>query len=256
MTDGQIILLCGCIVLTTFTVEGIAGFGATVMALPFVALMLGVEKAVPLLSSCSVLLSLFIVCRARKQIDWRQYGFIVLHVGFGVPIGLALMDVLPKVWLLSILAGFMFFTGIRGLLTLKQASVPETPLPETGSKNLLYRFILFCGGIIQGAFSSGGPLVVMYASKALPDKAVFRATLSTLWLTTNLTMITKWTVSGTVWTPRLGMMILCLIPFVLGGLLTGDLLHRRVDQVRFRILIYSLLVTAGVILGFNLLRQL
>lgn len=251
MTDGQIILLCGCIVLTTFTVEGIAGFGSTVMALPFVALILGVEKAVPLLSSCSVLLSLFIVCRARKQIDWRQYGFIVLHVGLGVPIGLALMDVLPKVWLLSILAGFMFFTGIRGLLTLKRASVPETVVPSKGGKNLLYRFILFCGGIIQGAFSSGGPLVVMYASKAIVEKSAFRATLSMLWVTTNLCMIGKWICTGNI-TRQTGGMIFALLPFVVGGALLGNFLHNKVNQFAFRVLVWTVLIIAGGILVLNL----
>ena len=254
MEEWLIPLICGGIVFLTFTAEGIAGFGATVLALPFVAMLTGIDKAVPMLSTCSVMLSAAIVCKSFRHIDFKKYGFILLHAGPGVPAGLFLMDHLPKNLLMTLLMCFMFFVGIRGLATAKRTTPP--PVGTNGGKQIFHRVVLFLGGVIQGAFSSGGPLVVMYASKALPDKAVFRATLSTLWLTTNLTMITKWTVSGTVWTPRLGMMILCLIPFVLGGLLTGDLLHRCVDQVRFRILIYSLLVTAGVILGFNLLRQL
>ena len=249
MTEWQIIFLCGCIVFTTFTVEGIAGFGATVMALPFVSLLIGVDKAVPLLSTCSVMLSIGIVSRSLRNVDFRQYGFIVLHVGLGVPLGLALMDFLPKVWLLSILAGFMFFTGLRGLLTLKQ-----DPMTNGNAKNPLYRLVLFFGGIIQGAFSSGGPLVVMYASRAIPDKSTFRTTLSMLWVTTNLFMIGKWTLSGRVWTPQIGLMILSLLPFILGGLFMGNFLHHKVNQFAFRVLVWTVLLIAAGILTFNLIR--
>ena len=54
MSEWEIVLIAGCIVLTTFTVEGIAGFGATVMALPFVTMLVGIDKAVPMLSSLNI----------------------------------------------------------------------------------------------------------------------------------------------------------------------------------------------------------
>ena len=54
MNEYCLILIAGVIVFTTFTVEDIAGFGATVLALPFVTMLIGVEKAVPMLSTLSV----------------------------------------------------------------------------------------------------------------------------------------------------------------------------------------------------------
>lgn len=254
MSEWLIILIAGCIVFTTFTVEGIAGFGATVMALPFVSMLIGVDKAVPMLSSLGVLLSLFIVLRSWRDLNVREYLFVVLHVGLGVPLGLFMMDKLPKDWLIVVLIGFIFFVGIRGLLSLR--STPETPRPDVPCKKTwLSRMILFLGGIIQGAFSSGGPVVVMYASKALKEKSKFRAVLSSLWLTTNTIMVTKWTLSGKVWTPQLGKMILCALPFIICGMVLGDFLHRKVDQRKFTILVYTVLIIAGFMLGGNLIYK-
>lgn len=256
MNEWQIILIAGCVVFCTFTVEGIAGFGATVMALPFVAMLIGVEKAVPMLSSMSVLLSLFLVLRSWRDLDLKEYLFVVLHVGAGVPVGLFMMEFLPEDLLLAVLVCFIFFVGIRGLLLLRRQNKTVSYSEKPCKKSFFFRLILFLGGIIQGAFSSGGPVVVMYASKALKEKSKFRAVLSSLWLTTNTIMVAKWTLSGKVWTPQLGKMILCALPFVVCGMIFGDHLHHRVEQRKFTFLVYTVLIIAGCMLGGNLVYKM
>jgi len=256
MDESALVLIIGGIVFTTFAVEGIAGFGSTVLALPFVSMLIGLERAVPMLSSMGLLLSLFIVCRSYRDLDLREYGFIVLHAAPGVAAGLFLMDFLPRSVSIALLVCFILFVGIRGLVRFFRV---RDPLPAPGAEaphTLLARCILFLGGVIQGAFSSGGPVVVMYASKAIPEKSRFRAVLSSLWLTTNSVMALKWTVAGNVWTPFLGRMIPCLLPFVVCGMVTGDFLHHKVDQRKFTFLVYSVLIIAGCLLGTNLVRSL
>ena len=256
MDELTLVLVIGGIVFTTFAVEGIAGFGSTVMALPFVSMLIGVEKAVPMLSSMGLLLSLFIVCRSYRKLDLREYGFIVLHAAPGVAAGLFLMDFLPRSVLIALLVCFIFFVGIRGLVRFFRPR-EESPAPAVKDPHALpARIVLFMGGVIQGAFSSGGPVVVMYASRAIPEKSRFRAVLSSLWLTTNSIMALKWTVAGNVWTPFLGRMILCLLPFIVCGMVTGDLLHNKVDQRKFTLLVCSVLIVAGCMLGANLARSL
>ena len=246
-------LLIGLIVFCTFTAEGISGFGSTVMALPFISMLIGVQKAVPMLSALSIILSLFIISRSWKSIDFREYLFIVLHVGCGVPIGLVLMDHLPKVYLLGFLIAFMFFAGIKGLISMRCKAGFQTVLPK---KNFFDRAVLFCGGIIQGVFSSGGPLVIIYASKALPEKTAFRATLTSLWLTTNCIMVTKWSLVNKVWTPELLRIFAGSLPFIAGGMLLGNFLHNKVNQYYFKVLVYTVLLIAGMMLTCNLLKQL
>lgn len=252
MDTLTLILLVGAVILCTFTLEGISGFGSTVLALPFVSMLIGVENAVPLLSSLSIMLALFILCRSWRKVDFKEYGFIVLHVGLGVPIGLTLMDFLPKTWLLGLLVLFMFFTGIKGLWSLRKKA--ETVPEITSGKSWFDRLVLFGGGIIQGAFSSGGPLIIIYAAGKLPEKSVFRATLAALWLTTNTAMVTKWTLVNKVWTPELLETLFAALPFIGGGMVLGNFLHNKVNQHHFKVLIYSVLLAAGCMLTFNLLK--
>ena len=61
MTDHLTVIFIGLVVFSTFTLEGISGFGSTVLALPFITLLLGLDRAVPLLSTLGLVLAFFIV---------------------------------------------------------------------------------------------------------------------------------------------------------------------------------------------------
>lgn len=252
MDSWIILLLAGLTVFFTFTLEGISGFGSTVMALPFLSMLLGVEKTVPLLSALSIVLSLFILSCSWRSVNVKEYLFIVLHVGLGIPAGLILMDHLPQKSVLFFLIVFMFFSGIRGLLELRNS--PQGKSPEC-RKTVWDRVILWGGGLIQGMFSSGGPVIIIYAAKALCDKSSFRATLTLLWLTANTVIVTKLSLINGIWTPDFIKILLSSLPFITAGMLLGNKLHGKVNQHYFKILVYAVLLFAGCMLTFSLLRN-
>lgn len=251
MPEFARILCVGALVFFSFTLEGIAGFGSTILALPFVLMLIGIKQAVPLFSSMGWLIALFIVIRSRRNIRLKEFVFIAAHVACGVPLGLLLTDKMPQKPLLALLSMFMLVIGINGLRKMLVSKPQEKePVPETpvSARTMLMRALLVCGGIFQGAFSSGGPAVVIYASRVLQDKSLFRVTLSMVWLFTNSIMLTIWTLKGDVWTPEIGKSILCALPFIGAGMLLGDYLHHRVNTGIFRIFVYSVLTAAAVIL--------
>ena len=245
MSEFLRIFLVGIVFFTTFTLEGISGFGSTVLALPFIIMLIGIGQAVPVLSVMGWLIALYIFIRSRDKINFKEYRFIVIHVALGVPIGLLLTSKLPEKPLLSLLVTMMFVVGIRGLTAQFRTT---TATGKTINRNWLMRAILLCGGIIHGAFSSGGPMVIIYAAKALPDKSLFRVTLSMLWLTVNSIMLAVWTIRGNVWNAEIGKSLLCALPFVSAGIVFGDYLHHKVNQHVFRILVYSVLCAAAAVL--------
>ena len=119
------------------------------------------------------------------------------------------------------------------------------------------RLLLVAGGVIHGAFGTGGPFVVIYASQALPEKSLFRVTLSMLWLTLNSFRIGDWLVRDpSLLTPEVWRLVLISLPFMAVGLLAGDRLHRRVDERRFRRIVYATLAAAGVVMAGNSLAAL
>ena len=245
-------ILSGLAVFCTHLLEGVTGFGSTVLALPFLAPLCGLKNAIPLLGALNCIMAVYLVWRSRAAFSRREFGFIALWVGVGLPFGLLLYDVLPARHLSVILGAAMIVIGFDGG---RKCLRGETP-PEPAERTNFMRALLFCGGVIQGAFGSGGPFVVIYAARALPDKSLFRVTLSLLWLVTNSIRLAVWTVQGTVWNAGLGRLILIALPFMAAGVLIGDWLHRRVNDFYFRVAVYLLLCIAGAVMLAANLREL
>lgn len=253
------ILLLGTIIFLAHILEAITGFGCTVIALPFVSMILGIKLTVPVLAGLGLLMSSYIVCRSWRNIQFSEFLFIVIYVGIGMPLGMFLFKRMSPVGLSLLLACFMIGVGIHG--TFKTVKDKRCGIgmqaAASGKKNIFMKFILFCGGIIHGAFGTGGPFVVIYASKAIPDKSVFRVTLSMLWCSLHLIRFIVWSIDGTIWNREIWWTLLWLIPFMAGGVLIGDLLHHKVSYYVFRLCLYVVLALAGfVMFGNNLCKIL
>lgn len=233
------ILLFGIVVLVTHFLEGITGFGCTVLALPFCVLLAGIKTAVPTLIILAWILALYVIIVDFKNIVWKEFLRIVCFVGIGLPIGIILFSYLPEGILKTILGIFMILVAVRGLYTSFNTNVKIVKL----NKHIL-NFVLFLGGIIHGAFGSGGPFVVIYASKALKNKSNFRATLCTLWFTLNSIIIVKNISSGTINAPVLKL-LLCSIPFLVVGMLLGNKAHNKFNETLFTRTIYAVLLVSG-----------
>jgi uncharacterized membrane protein YfcA len=101
----------------------------------------------------------------------------------------------------------MIITGIRGgIQTWRNQG--NVSVAAVSARSMWMRILLFCGGIIQGAFGSGGPFVVIYAAKAIHDKRVFRVTLSLIWVCMNGVRLLNWVWHGDIVTRDMGALLL------------------------------------------------
>ncbi|MEI7432567.1 MAG: sulfite exporter TauE/SafE family protein [Betaproteobacteria bacterium] len=234
-------LLLGFVVLITHFLEGITGFGCTVLALPFAIMLVGTKQAVPVLLFLALLLALYIVLIDRKKIVWKEFFKIVLFVGLGLPVGIMTFSYLNDVALKYILGVFMIVVSIRGLIACtRNINVSESRLPKW-----VLNLLLLMGGFIHGVFASGGPLVVIYAKKALPDKSNFRVTICMLWVTLNTVMLTQNLVTGKM-TPEIWEIIGVCMPFLLVGTLAGNWAHHHIKDKYFTQTVYGVLLASGL----------
>ena len=246
-------ILSALVIFTTHTLEGITGFGSTVLALPFLNVTLGLRLTVQLLCVLSWSMALYIILRSWKDILWKEFLFILLWAGMGVPVGMWILDYLPAGILCVILGIFMIFVGIRGV---KSTCAENLTASGKVKRTWLMKSMLFTGGIIQGAFGSGGPFVVIYAARALPEKRVFRVTLSLLWLTTNSSRLIYWLCKGELCNAEMGNALLWAFPVMLAGVILGDYLHNKVSERNFKIGVYAVLVISGLFMAINNLLKL
>ena len=240
------IIFAGLIIFATHLLEGISGFGGSVLALPFLDMTIGLKTAVKLLCILGWIMALYIVLRSWKSILWKEFLYIAFWAGLGLPVGMLLFDRLPAAHLCVLLGLFMVGTGIQGFRKNLNPAASANLDPARLKQSWLMRIFLFCGGIIQGAFGSGGPFMVIYAAKALPDKTVFRVTLSLFWLMTNSCRLINWSIQNTIWNWENLRLLLILFPFMITGLLLGDMLHRKVSTYYFRLGVYTLLGISGI----------
>lgn len=87
-------------------------------------------------------------------------------------------------------------------------------------------------------------MVAIYATQSLKDKGSFRATLSALWVTLNSILAIKIALSGTL--SDSGVKYLgWSFPFLLAGMLLGNLAHNKIDEKFFEKVVYIVLLVAG-----------
>jgi uncharacterized membrane protein YfcA len=231
------------IIILSQTVETTTGFGSTVIALSLGALIFPMKETVILLVIIGGLQSLWIVLRYYKHIQWRILLWrIVPFCGLGLPIGIYFFDYLCGPQLKMYFGIFVVLVATVELVNLYRTKGATRDLPLSVGIALL-----LAGGIIHGIFASGGPLIVYYASRRFEEKAVFRATLSMLWLVLNSSLAINFAISRSI---HIAQIVLAgeLLPALFLGIIFGEILHRKVNEFTFRIVVQCILLLTGVFL--------
>lgn len=237
-------VLVGLFVLLAYTTEAMTGFGSIVIALSLGALVLPLDALMPVLVPLNLLLSGYLSIRYRRLVHWR----LLLRGILPLMAAGTLAGYLARPWLgqavLQTLFGVLIATfSVRELWRLRHGPAPARPHGAGWG-----RVWMLLAGVTHGLYASGGPLLVYALSGVTLDKSRFRATLIMVWFTLNGLLTLGYATQGAlqpVW-PKLA----ALAPVVLAGIVLGEMLHHRVDEHRFRQVLFSVLLLAGVALVF------
>ena len=228
-------------VLLAYTIEAATGFGSIVIALSLAALLLPLAQLIPILVPLNVLMTTVLVWRHRHDIAWalllRQILPLML---IGTGIGYLLLPWLDPALLKPLFALLLlWFAGREWWRLHHQQQSRRHP-------SWLMPPLIFSAGISHGLFASGGPLLVYALAGDALGKARFRATLLSVWLTLNGALTVAFLVDGRL---RSALpVVLWLVPLLPVGMVLGQQLHVRLDEQRFRQLVYALLVLVGLAL--------
>lgn len=234
-------LWLGLFILLAYTIEAVTGFGSLVIALSLGALILPIAAIMPVVVPLNVLMSGYLAWRNREHIDWALLLRVILpFMLVGTLAGYGL-----RPWL-----GDALLKGAFGLLVLSFAArelwrmarghviAPHSPLVN--------RVITLGAGLTHGLFASGGPLLVHAMAGNTLDKSRLRATMLSVWFSLNASLSVLFLLDGSL-LPSLPR-VLTYMPLLVVGVLLGEYLHRRLNEQRFRQMVYSLLVVTGMLL--------
>ncbi len=241
------LILSGFVVLITHALEAITGFGCTVIAVPFVTALLGMKQGIMVVTILAWLLALYIVITNFKYVKFKHTLLILALMIPTLPVGMYIFRYVDPVLFKKGLAIFIVFISILNLYKLLKKGNKEEIQTALSTKDKVVSVIaLLVGGIVHGAISSGGPLVVIYATKALKDKKEFRATLCSVWLSLNTIIIASYFFNNSGFTTTTFKNTLTQLPFLLVGIIVGEIVHNKVNARTFSIIVFSLLLLTGI----------
>ena len=222
-------------------IQCITGFAGTVLAMPFSAMLVGLDAARPILNVTGLAASLIVSVKYRREIIRKE---LLTILGVTLP-GMILGSFLKN--LLSEYSNVLF--KLLGILVILFALLNFSALVL--HKNFTEKFkavgylFLIGGGIVHGMFVCGGPLIVCYAEEKIKDINAFRATLSSVWVVLNTILLVTDAVGGSFNTQVLLLTGGCLAEFfatvAIGGRIAAKLSRRD-----FLMLTYALMVISGV----------
>lgn len=228
-------------VFLAYGIEAVTGFGSIVIALSLGALLLPINAMLPVLVPLNICMTGYLVSRHRRHIHWPTLLRLILPLmAAGTLAGYGLRPWLGE-QLLRMLFGLLvvWFAGRELWRSMNGLRVRRHGPVWTGSW-------MFLAGITHGLYASGGPLLVYALTGVSLDKAQFRATLLTVWLSLNGLLTLVFALDGSLWPslPRVAM----FLPVLVAGVLLGEWLHHRVDEDRFRQVVFAVLLVTGVVL--------
>ena len=219
-------------------VHGLAGFGIGLVSLAFLPFVMSPATAVVLMTIYTVVFSLAMLVPLRREVKVGALALLGAGTVAGTPIGVFILAVLP-IAVLTRLIGITLL-AIVGLEWL--GFYPERLAGR--------RWAIGAGvaaGVAGGAVGTPGPPVVLYtASQGWSPRAV-KATLQAFFLVNQAAILVGYWWAGLV-TRDVGRASVLFVAPAAAALVLGIALGNRVDQARFRRIVFAVLFVSGAVL--------
>jgi uncharacterized protein len=224
--------------------KGVTGLGLPIVALPVLTTVMEVPAAISIML-VSMLLTNVVQAWRTGRVMWAIRGFWTLAIGVGVGTvaGANLSAQLDARWLYAIVACCMLaFAGLG--FSRFEARVPDS------SRVWLSPTVGLSAGLLGGMSSMFGPPFVMYMAALRVPKEEFVAAISMFMLVGSMCLGASYSALGMLDQRAWLASCLAFLP-ALAGLQLGAWVRDRIDQDRFRKVLYLTLV----VLSLNLLRK-
>lgn len=219
-------MLAGVVVALGGLLQGLVGFGLSLLAVPLLALLDPTLLPVPVLIAATAH-SIMSLIREHSHVDWRGVGWAMAGRLPGTVVGIWLVDSLSQ-------RNFGLLVGAVVLGCVVLSVVPWRPSPTPRA--------LVTAGVASGSFgtamSVGGPVVgLLYQDSKGPE---VRATMAAFFVLGSGASVLGLLMAGQVHARQLWTG-LALIPFLVAGFLLSGPLRKRFDAggIRTPVLVVS-----------------
>ncbi|MEO1401005.1 MAG: sulfite exporter TauE/SafE family protein [Cyanobacteria bacterium J06635_1] len=227
------------IVITTFGaafIQGVAGFGFALIAMPILSGLTSIQMAAPLVALTTLTNNLILCIYYRQSFDRKVVTTLLTGSVLGIPIGFLALGYLPATWMLITLGLIIVTYAIYSLAS------PMVPIV----KSKLWAYGAgFLSGVLLGSFNLPGPPIILYGSSQRWSQETFKGNLTSFfWVSVAIVVL------GHGLQNRISRDIiyqfLMAIPSLILGLFLGVTFAKSFDPKIFRKVITGILAMIGV----------
>ena len=220
-------------------VQGLAGFGSALVAVPLLALLMPVETAVPLMALLAIAISVFNLLHLHHAARLQPVLRLLAGYLLGTPLGFFFLTHAPEEVVLGVLG--LFISGYA-LFSLAGRQ-PRAPWLRSWRVGLG-----MISGSLGAAFSTNGPPVILHvAAHSEWDADRQKVTLTLFFLLSSLITAAAHGLGGLI-TREVLHWLLWSAPFLVLGTVAGILLYRRLGERDYKRITFVLILVAGVVL--------
>ena len=231
------------VITTAFAVRNAAGFGAVLIAMPMLALVMPVSAAVSVTTALTAITSIHQVIRHWRRVAWRQLAIMAFYSAIGIAVGFYVINLLNENALRRGLGVFLILYSFYAL-----ATAEASPVLPAQWRHALAASTGIAGGLLGTLFGAGvGPIYVVYFNTLRMEREVFRVTMSTVLLLGGVARIVGYSRLGFYEDSSIALIAIGL-PLVVIGSWLGDRVIRRLDPRKFGWLVGGLVLLSGVAL--------
>ena len=232
--DGLFVLTLAILFLAAFT-KATLGFGESLLTIPMLTLVLGVQTAVPLVSLIAGTITLLMLVRGWQQMNVALVWRLIVTAILGVPIGVWALASLPVHWVTNML-GIMLIGA--GLFYLRR---PTIKLFQ--GRQWAYLFGLVAG-ILGGAYSMASPPLLIYGMAQRWSPEQFRVTLQGLFLPLSVMIVLSHAAAG-LWGAQVLQLYTISWPIMVFAFWLGEKVSRHIPTQLFEQILYLALIVLG-----------
>jgi len=222
-----------------FFVQTIAGFAATLVALPILLLVMNLQDAIALLAIFHLIFSLILIRKNYAQVDKRVAVEIIIGGTIGLFIGIQVLKLGDPDLLKQLLGIFIVTYAVHAFAKQEKSIVQKKA----------HYILTLLGGFFSGLYAAGGPLFAVYIYNRINKATVIRATLIGAFMALNIFRIPMLAANKLI-DIRVLHYSLAAFPLFLVAIYFGDKMHSKINEELFKKIFLILLLLAGISLIF------
>jgi uncharacterized membrane protein YfcA len=227
-----------CVVAVASLVLGLAGFGIGLVALAFLPFLMSPDTAIVLMTVYTIVFSTAMFVPLRRYFVAAGMTGLLAGSVMGTPLGVWLLATLPASTLNRMIGAMLVIVVVLEWLGVYPARLHGRAWALGAG---------LVAGVLGGAVGTPGPPVVLYTASQGWSPRTIKANLQAFFVVNQVVILIGYWWAGLV-TAEVGRFtVLFALPAV-AGLAVGMALFDRVDQVRFRKIVFALLFVSGLAL--------